>query len=132
MIAPGPASPVIPDPADAAQQWAEHVVRELLEPVNGNAEHPLRLSARLALGPCPLRPMLRLPGWPGVGVTLEREAQDPVSLSPIASHRSASEIAGHVSSLAYRTGPGQRRAGSGGPAVTAIPALGHWAGRLSG
>jgi hypothetical protein len=39
--------------------------------------------------------MLRLPGRPGVGVTLEREAEDPVSLWLIAGHKSASEIAGH-------------------------------------
>jgi hypothetical protein len=86
---------VISSPADAAQQRAEHVVRELLEPVNGNAEDTLRRSALLALRPCCLRRMLRLPGWPGVGVTLEREAEDPVSLFLIAGHRFASEIAGH-------------------------------------
>jgi hypothetical protein len=91
------ASPVISGPADAAQQRAEHVVRELLEPVDGKAEDPLRLSTLLALGPRCLLPMLPLPGWPGVGVTLEREAEDPVSLLLIAGHKSASEIAGTVS-----------------------------------
>jgi hypothetical protein len=87
---------VISDPADSAQQRAEHVVRELLEPVNGKAEDPLRLPARLVLAPRCLLRTLRLPGWPGVGVTLEREAEDPVSLFLIAGHRSASEIAATV------------------------------------
>jgi len=86
---------VISSPADAAQQRPEQFVRELLEPVNGNAEDPLRLFARLALRPCCPRRMLRLPGWPGIGVTLEREAEDAISLFLIAGHRSASEIAGH-------------------------------------
>jgi hypothetical protein len=39
--------------------------------------------------------MLRPPGWPGIGVKLEREAEDPISLLPIAAHKFASEIAGH-------------------------------------
>jgi hypothetical protein len=86
---------VISGPADAAQQRAEHVVRELLEPVDGKAEDPLRLSALLPLGPRCLRRMLPLPGWPGVGVTLEREAEDPVSFLLITGHKSASEAAGH-------------------------------------
>jgi hypothetical protein len=86
---------VISSPADAAQQRPQHVVRELVEPVNGNAEHPLRLSTLMALGPCCLWRMLRLPGWPGVGMAPDREAEDPVSLFPIAGHKYASEIAGH-------------------------------------
>jgi hypothetical protein len=86
---------VIFRPADAAEQRTEHVVRELFKPVNGKAEDPLRLSALLGLPPCCPRWMLRLPGWPGVGVTLEREAEDPVSFLLIAGHKSASEIAGH-------------------------------------
>ena len=96
------ASPVISGPADAAEQRTEHVVRELLKPVNGKAEDALRLSALLALRPCCLRRMLRLPGWPGIGMTLEREAEDPISLFPITGHKSASEIAGHRLSLFIR------------------------------
>ena len=89
------ASPVISPPADAAQQRPKHLLRELVEPVNGNAEDALRLPARLALGLCRSRRMLRLPGWPGVGVALDREAEDPVSLFPVAGHKYASEVAGH-------------------------------------
>jgi hypothetical protein len=89
------ASPVIFRPADAAEQRTEHIVRELPEPVNGKTEDALRLSARLALRRCCPRRMVRLPGWPGVGVALEREAEDPVSLLLIAGHKSASGIAGH-------------------------------------
>jgi hypothetical protein len=86
---------VISSPPDAAQQRAEHVVRELLEPANGKAEDALRLCALLALGLCCPRRMLPLPAWPSVRMTLEREAEDPVSLFLIAGHKSASEIAGH-------------------------------------
>jgi hypothetical protein len=78
------ASPVISSPADAAQQRTQHVVRELFKPVNGKAEDALRLSALLPLRPCCPRRMLRLPGWPGIGMTLEREAEDPISLFLIA------------------------------------------------
>jgi hypothetical protein len=90
---------VVSGPADAAQQRAEHVVRELLEPVSGKAKDSLRLFARLALSPPRQRRMLPLPGWPGVGVTLEREAEDPVSFLLIAGHKSASEIAAVSESL---------------------------------
>jgi hypothetical protein len=139
---------VISRPADAAKQRTEHVVRELLKPVNGKAEDALRLPALLALRPCSPRRILRLPGWPGIGVTLEREAEDPVSLFLTAGHKSASEIAGHRQSLAWLIGPGQDNAAPGaaggsvtdsfwptgldGSEVTAIPPLGHRAGRLSG
>jgi hypothetical protein len=98
MITPGirdEASPVISRPADAAEQRTEHAVRELFKPVNGKAEDPLRLFGLLALPPCCPRRMLRFPGWPGVGVTLDREAEDPVSFLLIAGHKSASEMAGH-------------------------------------
>jgi hypothetical protein len=77
-------------PADAAEQRTEHVVRELLKPVNGKAEDALRLPALLALRPR-LRRMLRLPGRPGGGVALEREAEDPVSLLVITGHKPASD-----------------------------------------
>jgi hypothetical protein len=99
-------SPVISRPADAAQQGPEHVVGELVEPVNRNAEDTLGFPALLALGPCCPGRMLWLPGWPGVGVALDREAEDPVSLFPITGHKSASEIAGHRQSQAWLIRPG--------------------------
>jgi hypothetical protein len=88
-------SPVISRPADAAEQRTEHVVRELFKPVNGKAEDPLRLSALLALPQCCPRRVLPLPSRPGVGVALERDAEDPVSFLLIAGHKSASKIARH-------------------------------------
>jgi hypothetical protein len=84
--------------APDAAEYAQHLVGEPVEPVNGKAEDPLRfrvLRPGLRLRCLPrllwLRCLPRLPrlaGRPGIGVAVHREAQDPVSLFPVAGHGS--------------------------------------------
>ena len=145
--------PVISRAPDAAQQRAQHLIGELPEPVSGKAKDPLRFPGlrprlrfsglRPALGLRCLRRMLGLAGRPGVRVTVHREAENPVSLFPVAGHRSASEVAGRRQSPAWLTGPGPGNAFLPWFILAAlhtwtdrrspaIRALGGRAGRLSG
>jgi hypothetical protein len=84
---PGPSLPLpqVPVAPDAAQQ-AQHLVGEPVEPVSRKAEDPLRLRALRTAKRA--RRMPRFAGPPDIGVTVHREAKDPVPLFAIAGHGS--------------------------------------------